>query len=117
AYQVPAMPSPEMTVGPALPIQGVWANAKDATVMVDGDLDTEWNDGPQKPGQWVVVDVGAEREVGGVTESLGEFARDFSRRQAIDVSNDGETWEEVWEGPTTALAFLGYLRGRLGPTL
>ena len=39
--------------------------------MVDGDLDTEWNDGPQKPGQWVVIDVGEEREVGGVTESLG----------------------------------------------
>jgi len=111
AYQVPAMPSPEMTVGPALPIKGVWANAKDATVMVDGDLDTEWNDGPQKPGQWVVVDVGADREVGGITESLGEFARDFSRRQAIDVSDDGEHWEEVWQGTTAAEAFLAAVRG------
>ncbi len=111
AYQVPAMASPEMTVGPALPIAGVWANAKDATVMVDGDLDTEWNDGPQKPGQWVVIDVGEPRDVGGVTESLGEFARDFSRRQAVDVSMDGEHWEEVWQGTTAAQAFLAAVRG------
>ena len=111
AYRVPAMPSPEMIVGAALPIKGVWANAKDATVMVDGDLDTEWNDGPQKPGQWVVIDTGEEREIGGVTESLGEFARDFSRRQAVDVSSDGEHWEEVWQGTTAAQAFLAAVRG------
>ena len=111
AYRVPAMPSPEMIVGAALPIKGVWANAKDATVMVDGDLDTEWNDGPQKPGQWVVIDTGEEREIGGVTESLGEFARDFSRRQAVDLSSDGEHWEEVWQGTTAAQAFLAAVRG------
>jgi hypothetical protein len=39
-----------VTLGAPLPVAGVWANAKDATVIVDGDLDTEWNDGPQKPG-------------------------------------------------------------------
>ena len=80
-------------------------------MIVDGDLDTEWNDGPQKPGQWVVIDVGGEREVGGVTESLGEFARDFSRRQAVDVSIDGEHWDEVWQGTTAAQAFLAAVRG------
>ena len=111
AYRVPAMPSQEVTLGAPLPVAGVWANAKDATVIVDGDLDTEWNDGPQKPGQWVVIDVGGVREVGGVTESLGEFARDFSRRQAVDVSIDGETWDQVWEGTTAAQAFLAAVRG------
>jgi hypothetical protein len=111
AYRVPTMPSQEVRLGDVLPVAGVWASAKDATVIVDGNLDTEWNDGPQRPGQWVVIDVGGEREVGGVTESLGEFARDFSRRQAIDLSTDGERWDQVWEGTTAAQAFLAAVRG------
>ena len=111
AYRVPAMPSQEVRLGAPLPVAGVWASAKDATVMVDGNLDTEWEDGPQKPGQWVAIDVGGVREIGGVTESLGEYARDFSRRQAVDVSIDGESWVQVWEVTTAAQAFLAAARG------
>jgi hypothetical protein len=110
AYRVPRKPSPEIVLGPVLPIAGVWANAKNATVMIDGRLETEWEDGPQRPGLWVAIDVGAMREIGGVTESLGEYARDFSRRQAVDVSPDGEHWQEVWEGTTAAQAFLAAVR-------
>jgi hypothetical protein len=110
AYRVPFTPWPEVALGPALPIAGVWANAKNATVMIDGRLETEWEDGPQRPGLWVAIDVGGMREIGGVTESLGEYARDFSRRQAVDVSPDGEQWQQVWEGTTAAQAFLAAVR-------
>ena len=57
-----------------------------------------------------MLDVGSVRDIGGITESLGEYARDFSRRQAIDLSEDGVAWEQVWEGTTVAQAFLGAVR-------
>jgi hypothetical protein len=111
AYRIPSIPAPEVRVGDVLPVAAVSASAKDARVIVDGKLETEWEDGPQRPGEWVVLDVGAVREIGGVTESLGEYARDFSRRQAIDLSTDGSRWEQVWEGTTAAQAFLAAVRG------
>jgi hypothetical protein len=73
--------------------------------LVDGRIETEWGDHPQRPGQWVSLDLGEARLVGSVTHALGEYARDFPRRLAIDLSLDQEQWEQVWEGPTAALAF------------
>ena len=31
--------------------------------MIDGRVETEWEDGPQHPGLWVAMDVGATREM------------------------------------------------------
>jgi F5/8 type C domain len=73
--------------------------------MTDGRFDTSWEDQPQRPGQWVQVDLGAVRDVAAVTEALGRFAMDFPRRLAIDVSIDGTAWDTVWEGTTAAYAF------------
>jgi F5/8 type C domain len=111
AYRVPAVPPQEVRLGAVLPVAGVWAAGKDGSAIVDGRLETEWEHGPQRPGLWVVLDVGSVRDIGGITESFGEYARDFSRRQAIDVSTDGEHWEQVWEGSTAAQAFLAAVRG------
>ena len=44
------------------------------------------------------ADLGEVREVGGITHALGEYARDFPRLLAIDVSLDGSSWEQVWRG-------------------
>ena len=32
-------------------------------VMADGRIETEWGDNPQRPGQWITIDLGAVREV------------------------------------------------------
>jgi hypothetical protein len=39
------------------------------------------------------------REVGGLTYALGEYARDFPRLLAIDLSVDRSRWSPAWEGP------------------
>jgi F5/8 type C domain-containing protein len=111
AYRIPAIPREEVVLGAELPLAGVRASGGDAARMADGRLETEWHDGPQRPGEWVILDIGAVREVGGINESLGEYARDFSRGQAIDVSTDGAAWDEVWRGNTLVDAFLASVRG------
>src|SRR5262249_37508639 len=111
AFRVPQVSEMDVAVGPVLPIVSARAFLRDGAPMVDGRLAAEWGDGPQRRGQWVLVDLGAVREVGGVTHAMGEYARDFPRRLAIDVSEDGKSWEQVWEGRTAALAFLAAVRG------
>jgi hypothetical protein len=110
AYRVPAMPGEDPVLGDALPIRAAEAFRHDAGVIADGRVDTEWGDDPQRPGQWVTADLGEVRTVAGVTHALGEYARDFPRLLAIDVSRDGSTWEEVWRGSTAAAAFLAAVR-------
>ena len=111
AFRLPAVPSPDVAVGAALPIVSARAYVRDGAPFIDSRLETEWGDGPQHPGQWVLVDLGGVHEVGGVTHALGQYAWDYPRRLAIEVSIDGESWERVWDGPTAALAFLGAVRG------
>ena len=110
AFRVPAAPDPDVDVGAAVPIAIARAFLHDGAAIIDKRLETEWGDGPQRPGQWVLVDLGTVREVGGVTHALGEYARDYPRRLAIDVSLDSRDWEQVWEGPTAALAFVAAVR-------
>jgi hypothetical protein len=108
---VPGQHMTEIRLGKAWPIASVSAFRHDTAVIWDGKLETEWGDNPQRPGQWLVVDLGTVRDVGGLTHALGEYARDFPRRLAIDVSVDGERWERVWENATAAAAFLAAARG------
>ena len=110
AYGIPAVLTPEVTLGDVLPIAAVRASEGDASTIVDGRHESDWQVGPQQPGEWVIADLGRAREIGGVDQALGERARDFPRLLAIDVSVDGETWDEVWEGPTAARAFLAAAR-------
>ena len=108
---VPGHHMTEIRLGKAWPIASVSAFRHDTAVMWDGKIETEWGDNPQRPGQWLVVDLGTVREIGGLTHALGEYARDFPRRLAIDVSVDGERWARVWEDATAAAAFLAAARG------
>ena len=41
-----------------------------------------------------------------MTHALGEYARDFPRLLAIDLSLDGSDWVQVWQGRTVVQAFL-----------
>jgi len=103
-YRVPAG-SMDAPLGAPLPIVRTYAFLRDATPIADGRVETEWGDEPQRPGQWVSVDLGGVREIGGITHALGVYPHDFPRRLAIDVSIDGMTWDRAWEGSTVAHAF------------
>lgn len=105
AYRVPAAPNPDVELGERLPITSARAYRHEPGNMIDGRLETAWWDDPQHPDQWVAVDLGTIRDVGGVTEALADHSWDFPRRLAIDLSTDGVTWTEVWEGRTVAQAF------------
>ena len=118
-YRVPQGP-PERGLGEVLPIAKVEGFRHDelfastdkiARETYDGKIETGWGDFPQQPGQWLVIDLGQVREVGGLTQTIGDYFLDFPRRLAIEVSSDGTAWERVWEGPTASHAFLALVRG------
>jgi hypothetical protein len=110
-FRIPATTRPEVQLGPVVPIVGARANSQEASLAVDGRMETEWNDGrSQQPGQWLIADLGQVREVGGIAHALGEYARDFPRRLAIDTSVDGATWTPAWTGPTVVDAFIAATR-------
>ena len=82
----------------------------DPTPIFDQRIDTDWVDAPQHNGQWLLVDLGSRGDVGGVAQALEEHAGDFPRHLAVDLSDDGEAWTEVWNGNTAAATFLAALR-------
>jgi F5/8 type C domain len=112
-YRLPFAPAPEVVVGAELPIASVSASSPEGADLVnDGRLDTEWHDNPQQmPGHWLTLDLGAVHAAAGVTLSLGEWARDFPRLLAIDVSADGAAWDVAWQGPSAAMAMLSAVDG------
>lgn len=99
-------------MGAALPIVAVRAsdNPQDAWWAADHAPETGWGVFPQRPEQWVVADLGEAREVGGVTHAIGDFQMDFPRLLRIDVSLDGEHWEQAWAGPTYGETLTAYVR-------
>jgi hypothetical protein len=58
----------------------------------------------------VTVDLGAVRQIAGVTHALGEYARDFPRLLTVEASQDGAAWTEVWRGGTVGQAVLAAVR-------
>jgi hypothetical protein len=107
-YHVPHSPAPSVTLGPALPIAAVSASGQDVSLAHDGRMDTAWYDHPrQLPSHWMTVDLGQVHGTAGVTMWLGEWARDFPRLLAIDLSTDGLSWTTMWNGNTVAMAILG----------
>ena len=118
-YRIPQT-TQEPTLGQRLPIASAETfrasdlfahrDERDATEIHDGRLETGWSDYPQQPGQWLSVDLGEVREVGGITHALGRYFLDFPRLLAIEVSVDQKAWTRVWEGPTAAPAFLALVR-------
>ena len=115
-YRIPQAP-PEPLLGEVLPIARVQAFRHDARLVHDGKIETGWGAFPQEPGQWLVIDLGSVREVGGLTHAIGEYFLDFPRRLAIELSPDGAVWDRVWEGPGAAPAFLALVRAPRQGTL
>lgn len=103
---------PPARLGRTLPIATVRAShgGSDWGAMHDGRDETSWIDYPQTGDAWVVVDLGAERPVAGVTNSIANYPLDYPRKLAIDVSVDENSWQTVFEGPTYAQTFLAFAR-------
>jgi hypothetical protein len=78
--------------------------------MLDGDLTTRWESGPQSEGTAVVIDLGTDHSVDAVELKLGPFPEDFARELAIEASEDAKTWREVWRGGSARLAFDGGIK-------
>ncbi len=60
---------------------------------VDGDPNSMWwADKEQADPQWLMVDLGSERRLGGVAVS---WWKAYARAYTVQVSTDGKTWREV----------------------
>jgi hypothetical protein len=105
AYQIPAEPAVEPVLGDRVPVASVRASVGDASSIIDGRFDTEWGIHPTRPNQWILADLGGLRNIAGLTYALGDAARDYPRVLVVDASRDGDSWQEVWRGPTLATAF------------
>jgi hypothetical protein len=74
--------------------------------LEDDNLDTIWFHANAQDGtEWVVVELNGMQSVAGVTLTQGPHVYGFPRVLAIETSADEETWDTVWQGPTSGLAF------------
>jgi hypothetical protein len=65
-------------------------------LMRDGRLDTDWHtDGPQRPGQWVQVDLPEEVVLGRLELALGRRVQRHGRDLHLMVTEDGKEWRRV----------------------
>ena len=81
-------------------------NADKVLFMADDDVTTRWESGPQGEGMRVDVDLGSVQPVVGVDLTLGRFVEDFPRAMAIEVSDDGQQFREVWRGTSAGRAVI-----------
>ena len=103
---VPPGAAADLSGGTPLPAAVIRANvnADKVHLMVDGDVKTRWESGPQGAGMRVDVDLGSVQTVQGVDLTLGRFVEDFPREMAIEVSEDGQQFREVWRGTSAGRA-------------
>ena len=109
-------PPPAPRLGNRLPVAGATASENPTLVgyAIDGVRGLRWTTGPQTPGQWLRLDLGAERPVGGVI-LWGSLGMEFPRRLQVSTSADGRRWRVVWRGPTEIHALRGGLRDPRAP--
>ena len=83
---------------------GLEANvdANRTSFAVDGDRETRWTTGPQRPGHELVIELDTTHAIEAVILELGPSPDDFPRLLLVELSEDRQTWVEAWRGPTTA---------------
>ena len=95
--------------GPSVEIATVWSsvNSDYVSQVLDGDLETRWEGGPQEPGQQLEVTLSETTSIGAVVMQLGPYRTDHPRGLVVQLSADGVAWEEVWRGRTDMIALVG----------
>jgi F5/8 type C domain len=107
--RVPAAAWEPLRVGAPLQISSARASVGDPAPLIDGRLNTDWGT-RQQGSEWLLADLGSVRTVGGVSLAIQKHSAGFPRHLAIDISNDGERFEQVWEGNGVSSTFLAVLR-------
>jgi hypothetical protein len=112
-FRLPRAPRPashETALGAPLPIVALETNVNTDIVQaaIDGDRTTRWHTGPQRPGTYVEIGLGAPRTIAAVRLELGPYAFDFPRALLIEVLDAG-TWTVVWQGSGAGPALAGAL--------
>ncbi len=73
-----------------------------AALAVDGDAATRWSSGQaQAPGQYLQIDLGAQRRFSRVAVDSGGNAGDYARGWRLSASRDGSTWRTLATGVGT----------------
>ena len=68
----------------------------DAAAVLDGQPHTRWSTrAPQKPGDWLRIDLPAPATLTGVELDLGPFRFDYPRGIAVEVAGTGGAWARV----------------------
>jgi hypothetical protein len=102
---LPAPKPPPRLFGPPVPISAVQANVNTDQVraLMDGDLISRWETGPQRGTEQLVIDLGTSQPTAAVVLSIGPYAGDFPRELLIELSEDGQEWVQGWRpGQTRA---------------
>ena len=70
--------------------------------MLDGDETTRWSSGAaQAPGQWISLDLGAERTFDGIVLDEATSPTDYPRGYEVETSSDGSSWQPIARGTGT----------------
>jgi F5/8 type C domain len=104
-YRLPVLPPKTPSkFGDSIPIASVSAsvNASRSASVLDGDISTRWDSGPKRGQETVVLDLGRPRTFAGLVLSLGPFFWDGPDGLAVDISDDGASWRDVWHGSAAA---------------
>ena len=107
--RVPQAVREQPRVGASLPIASVRASQGDPGLVIDARLNTDWGS-RQEGREWLLADLGSIRTVEGVSLAIQKHSAGFPRHLAIDVSNDGERFEQIWEGNGVSATFLAVIR-------
>ena len=74
---------------------------EDVDRLHDGSVETAWASGTsQIGGEEVVIDLGTSQEVGSLVFGMGAFSFGFPNRLEVASSEDAQTWQPRWSGPT-----------------
>ena len=87
-------------------------NQKMAGYAIDGSLETRWESGPQKNGQYFTVDLKKPKPLQGISLKLGRSSMDYPRGYVAEISLDGVHWEKVAGEEKTILPIMAFLNPR-----
>lgn len=90
---IPEASNKNLAIGKNATASGTEANERAASMAIDGSLDTRWA-APGIDPTWITVDLGAQTDI---CKVVLEWETAYARKYKIEVSNDGEIWETVYE--------------------
>lgn len=85
-------------------------NSEKAKLVIDKNLTTRWESGPQKKGVFFELDLGQLYSIRWVSLKLGKKIHDYPRGYCLQLSKDKITWTTVAEEETSTLPLSAFLK-------